>query len=100
MCGGLQYGGRNVHNNNTQPAVGHRLRFWFWFCRQGPNRAGTVRVTDSQTRNEASDGDCETDGSHGRPGTHLCGIIFSAVSPSVMVTLLLLMCAPLGLDGQ
>lgn len=32
--------------------------------------------------------------------THLCGMIFSAVSPSVMVTLRLLMYAPLWLDGE
>lgn len=96
--------GRNVHNNdNTQPAVARRLRFWFWSRQRGPNRTGTVRVTDSRSteaRKEASDGDCETDGSYGRSGTHLCEIIFSVVSPSVMVTLLLLMCAPLGLEGE
>lgn len=46
VCGGLQDGGRNVHNSNTQPAVRHRLRFGFWSGQGGPNRTGSVRVAD------------------------------------------------------
>lgn len=41
-----------------------------------------------------------TAGSLRPAGTHLCGIIFSVVSPSIMVTLLLLMYAPLWLEGE
>lgn len=94
---------RNAHDNNTQPAVGHTLRFWSRGCQRRPNRTGSVRVAAprlTQTRKQASDGDWQSDGGSGCSGTHLCGIIFSAVSPSIMVTLLLLMCAPLGLDPE
>lgn len=100
LCGGGGWtagGTFSTTTHNLQPGTGSGSGSGVAAgVRTGP---GPSESLSPETRNEASDEEVSVTAAP-PPATHLWEIIFSAVSPSVMVTLLLLMCAPLGLDGE